>query len=206
MSLAASELGLAPSDITVLSQDPETWPTTGLGCEVPGQAYLQVLVSGWKVVVIGDGFTLEIHTDGLGENVVSCTAVAELSSTPSLNLVEAANLTNITSIVVLALPAGSDPVEFVRVDDPPRIAIALDALAGETHFAEKSDCTSPFQIDFNSDAGTVSFLYACPGTSEVIRGNQAFWDGQDGIVPGPFQTIINEALSNREFPAFPPQN
>lgn len=168
--------------------------------------YLQGQVSGWKVIVNGGGVTLEIHTDGLGENVVSCAEATSLSSTPSLNLVEVANLTDITSIVVLSLPAGSNPVEFVRVDDPPRIAITLDALAGETHLTDRSDCITLFRIDFVSDSGTVSFLYACPGAGETIRGDQAFWDGQDGIAPAQFQEIINEALAAREFPAFPPQN
>ncbi len=163
-------------------------------------------VSGWKVIVNGGGITLEIHTDGLGENVISCAEALSLASTPSLNLVEAATLTDITSIVVLALPPGSDPVEFVRVDDESRIAIALDALAGVTHLTEISDCTPLFQLDFVSDAGTVSFLYACPGAGETIRGDQAFWNGQDGIAPGPFQKLINEALAAREFPSFPPQN
>ncbi len=206
MSLAASELGLAPSDITVLSQDPETWPTTGMGCELPGQIYAQTQVSGWKIVMNGEGVTLEVHADSLGENVVSCAAATILGSSPSLDLVSTANLVGVTSIRILAPQPGVDPVEVVRVDDLDRIAIALEALAGETHLTDKSDCTSLFQIDFVSDAGTVSFLYACPGTSEVIRGDQAFWDGQDGIAPGPFQKIINEALSAREFPAFPPQN
>jgi hypothetical protein len=206
ISLASTELGVPASDITVLSQDLETWPTTGLGCEVPGRVYAQIQVSGWKVVVNGGGVTLEIHADGLGENIISCAAAVSLSSTPSLNLVEVAKLTGITSIVVLALPPGSDPVEFVRVDDASRIAIALDALSSDTHLADKSDCTALFQLDFVSDAGTVSFLYACSGAGETIRGEQAFWNGQDGIAPGPFQKLINEALAAREFPAFPPQN
>lgn len=167
--------------------------------------YAQVQVSGWKVIVNGGGITLEVHTDGLGENVISCAEAASQASTPSLNLVEVANLTGVNSIVVSALPPGNDPIEFVRVDDAPRIGLTLDALSGDTHLGERSDCTPLFQIDFISAAGTVSFLYACAGQGEVIRGVQPFWDGQDGIAPGAFQRLINEALASREFPAFPPQ-
>lgn len=206
ISLGAAELGVPAADISVLSQDPATWASTGLGCEVRGQVYAQVLISGWKIVVNGGGIALEIHADALGENVISCSTAISLASTPSLNLVEAANLNDITSIVVLALPADSTPVEFVKVDDASIIENALDALAGATHLAERSDCTTLFQIDFVSDSGTVSLMYACSGAGETIRGDQAFWNGQDGIAPGPFQKIINGALAAREFPAFPPQN
>ena len=206
ISLAAAELGVPAADITVLSQDPETWPTTGLGCEEPGEIYAQVVVSGWKIIVNGGGITLEIHADGLGENVTSCATALTQSSTLSLNLVEAANLTNIISIVVLALPPGRDPVEFVTVDDASVIKSTLDALAGDTHLAERSDCTTLFRIDFVSDSGSVSLMYACSGAGQTIRGDQAFWNGQDGIAPGPFQKIINDALAARAFPAFPPQN
>jgi hypothetical protein len=59
----ATELGLAPSDVTVDSVHEVTWPDSSLGCPEPDQLYLQVLTPGYLVKVIAQGKTHEVHTD-----------------------------------------------------------------------------------------------------------------------------------------------
>lgn len=68
----ASELGAPAEDVSVVSFESVQWPSSALGCPQPGEAYLQVITSGYRVVVSVAGEPIEIHTDAMGQNVVIC--------------------------------------------------------------------------------------------------------------------------------------
>ena len=58
--------------LTVVTVEAREWSDTSLGCAAPEQAYLEIIVSGYLVVVASaNGEELQIHTDQ-GQNAVSC--------------------------------------------------------------------------------------------------------------------------------------
>ncbi|MEI6502018.1 MAG: hypothetical protein WCP21_13455, partial [Armatimonadota bacterium] len=69
LKLAAQSLQIAPEQLTVISAEAVKWPDSSLGVRRPGQMYMQVITSGYKVILQGGGRRLEYHTD-MGNNVV----------------------------------------------------------------------------------------------------------------------------------------
>jgi hypothetical protein len=59
MDVAATEAGVAPADVTVVSAEPVTWGDGSLGCPQPGVMYTQALVDGYRVVVEAGGEQLD---------------------------------------------------------------------------------------------------------------------------------------------------
>ncbi len=51
--------GVPVDAVTVLSAEAVTFPDAGLGCPVPGMAYTQVQVDGYKVVAVAAGTTYD---------------------------------------------------------------------------------------------------------------------------------------------------
>ena len=49
----------------------EEWPDSSLGCPKPGQAYLQVITPGYRVVLGANGKEYEYHTD-MASQVIAC--------------------------------------------------------------------------------------------------------------------------------------
>ena len=187
------------SDVDVDSSEPTTWADEALGCVVPGQLYSSGAVEGWLITVSAGSASQEFHSDGTGDRVITCAEAERVSSLPSINVVSAASLTGVTSVVVYATEGD---FEVVRVDDADRIDLVLAALSEPTHLDEVSSCNPLFKVEFVTASGSTSFEYTCSG--HVLRGTQSFWSGADGITPAGFQRIINEALAAREFPGFPP--
>jgi hypothetical protein len=68
----AAELGAPAEDVSVVSYEAVDWPSSALGCPQPGEAYLQVITPGYRVVVSVAGEPIEVHTDATGQNVVIC--------------------------------------------------------------------------------------------------------------------------------------
>ena len=58
---AATRAGVAVSAVKIESALRVTWPDTSLGCPRPGMLYPQVLVPGWRVLVVADGRTYTYH-------------------------------------------------------------------------------------------------------------------------------------------------
>jgi hypothetical protein len=69
----ATQRGISPSDVKVLSVEAVVWPDSSLGCPEPGQMYLQVLTPGYRVAAEVAGERLEAHTDrATPPHVVTC--------------------------------------------------------------------------------------------------------------------------------------
>ena len=62
-----ANLASVPTDaVTILSAEAVTFPNGGLGCPVPGMAYTQVLVDGYKIVAEAAGTTYDYRGSGAG--------------------------------------------------------------------------------------------------------------------------------------------
>jgi hypothetical protein len=59
---AASRGGVARSAVQVLSAEGQTWNNGALGCPEPGQAYIDVLIEGYQIMVSAGGRTLDYRT------------------------------------------------------------------------------------------------------------------------------------------------
>jgi hypothetical protein len=72
LATAADMLQVPVEQLTVVTVEAREWSDTSLGCAAPEQAYLEIIVSGYLVVVASaNGQDLQIHTDQ-GQYAVSC--------------------------------------------------------------------------------------------------------------------------------------
>jgi hypothetical protein len=62
----AKVAGVAVDQVAVQSVESMTFPDAGLGCPVPGVAYPQVLVDGYKVIATAGGTTYDYRGTGPG--------------------------------------------------------------------------------------------------------------------------------------------
>ncbi len=69
----ARELQIAESDVQIVAAEPVEWNDSSLGCPSPGQAALQVITPGYRLVLSAQGRTYEYHTDQ-GKRLVRCEA------------------------------------------------------------------------------------------------------------------------------------
>ena len=67
----ADRLGASVDAISVESVEEVTWPDSALGCPEPGMMYLQVLTSGYRIVLSAEGTEYVYHTDR-SERIVLC--------------------------------------------------------------------------------------------------------------------------------------
>jgi hypothetical protein len=67
----AGEIGVKAEEITLLSVEEMDWNDSSLGCPKPGQAYLQVITPGYKIILEAQGRRYEYHS-GRGERVIRC--------------------------------------------------------------------------------------------------------------------------------------
>lgn len=80
----AGELQLPADQIEVLQVEPKEWPNTGLGCQEPGKAYLEVITPGYRILLGARGRQYEYHSDRM-KMVVRCDsprATATAGATP----------------------------------------------------------------------------------------------------------------------------
>jgi len=71
ISAAAARLKVAPEAVQVVSVSATDWSDTSLGCPQPGMFYAQVIVQGYKIVLMASGQQVEYHADQKGR-VVTC--------------------------------------------------------------------------------------------------------------------------------------
>ena len=67
----ATDLGVPPESVQVVSIEPRNWPDSSLGCPQPDMLYAQVVTPGYLVLVDVSGERIEYHTDERG-TVVRC--------------------------------------------------------------------------------------------------------------------------------------
>ena len=63
---AATQAGVDPAAVTVVSAEATTWNDGSLGCPEPGKVYTQALVPGYKIVLEAGGRTLDYHASETG--------------------------------------------------------------------------------------------------------------------------------------------
>lgn len=66
----ASQLGVPADSIEVVSVESVMWRTSGLGCEQPGQMYLQVITPGYQIVLQSGPNLYTYHTNEAGQFVL----------------------------------------------------------------------------------------------------------------------------------------
>ncbi|MCS6843693.1 MAG: hypothetical protein NZ528_05105 [Caldilineales bacterium] len=66
----AQQLGLKAEQIEVASVQRKQWPTSGLGCEKPGEMYLQVITPGYQITLKAGDAVFTYHTDRQGRFVL----------------------------------------------------------------------------------------------------------------------------------------
>ncbi len=65
----SKELGMAPSEISVVDYEPVTWPDSCLGLYDEGEACTDAEMSGWRIELSADGRTYVLHSDAIGSRV-----------------------------------------------------------------------------------------------------------------------------------------
>ena len=69
----ADDLDIPADEVTALAVEAVEWPDSSLGCPEPGNAYLQVLTPGYRVVLEAGGQQVTYHTDRRDPpNMVRC--------------------------------------------------------------------------------------------------------------------------------------
>jgi hypothetical protein len=60
----AERIGVAKSEIKLVSTEPVNWPDSSLGCPQPGMMYAQVITPGYRVTLESGDQSYEYHTGG----------------------------------------------------------------------------------------------------------------------------------------------
>jgi hypothetical protein len=168
--------------------------------------YAAVEIPGWVIELNIGGGIVVYHADTAGDQVITCDAVAKITALPSLNVAAETEIAGATEVVISGLPQDQEPVEMVRIVDSALTAPFAEALAGPVYVRSATECDALFRVDITGPNGSASLDYACPGAGDVLRGDQAFWSGGEGIAPAEFQRLVNQALANRDLPVLPPNS
>jgi hypothetical protein len=72
LAQAATDLGVAPDQLTIVAVEARDWPDSSLGCPQPGRAYAQIVTPGYRVVVEANGRQYDYHTNRAAM-IVRCT-------------------------------------------------------------------------------------------------------------------------------------
>ena len=166
--------------------------------------YAQHVVPGWIVKVQFNGETYEFHTDAMGDQFVTCDPGLVGTPLPTINIAQAAGLHSVTALVIAPASTSTSSSSSMRVDDPAKVSALVQALNGPTSLQPPVNCKTLYSITFEMPDRTVSFDYACQGDGSLVRGGQAFFRGEDGIVPGTFSRQIGRIFASRPFPGMPP--
>jgi hypothetical protein len=59
----ARQLDLAPEEIRLVTVEAVQWPDASLGCPEPGMSYVQMIVPGYRIVLMATGQEYEYHAD-----------------------------------------------------------------------------------------------------------------------------------------------
>lgn len=198
----AESLGVSQNTISITSYDQETWPNSAYGCPAPGMFYAEGQVSGWNVTLLAGGDSYEYHTDINGELAVNCTKnLDEIAN--SVNVVELADLRSTTEIEMRRRDATGDFVLKATVTEQSEIDAIVDTLDVLVHPSPEASCTEVFRVVFKTSSGEQVIGTICGGNSRLIRGDQAFWEGQDANAPREFSDIIGPYFSNDPNPGVP---
>ncbi len=84
LSRVAQKLGVAATELTVVSAEEVEWSDASLGCPEPGMFYAQVITPGWRVIYKdAGGKEIDIRTNGALSFFVICTTGADGAPVPA---------------------------------------------------------------------------------------------------------------------------
>ncbi len=77
LTLAAEQLDVPATDLTLVKAEFVEWPDASLGCPQPEMMYAQVITPGWRFVfTTREGATVTLHTDQDLQTAILCDALA----------------------------------------------------------------------------------------------------------------------------------
>ena len=114
-----------------------------------------------------------------------------VSASDTINIVELADLHNTVGIEICRLDCASYTPLFT-LGNPEQIANLIDALDTDMPLKPQARCPATYQLRFiQSDGQHYDFGYTCQMmTPTFLRGNQAFWQGQDAVAPDAFNELM----------------
>jgi hypothetical protein len=120
-----------------------------------------------------------------------------LSSAPTVNIAKEAGLARAAQLEIAERV--SDPsthyVPRLTITDPTilsQLTAALDSAAPKEPLAE---CLSQYHLSFALATGEVQVLeYYCEGGASFLRGDQAFWAGEQAKPPAKFDDLMTHLL------------
>ncbi len=198
----AERLSVGPNTISIDSYDQDSWTSSDYGCPAPGNFYAQVLVHGWNVSLSSGGQTYEYHTDETGDVIVNCTDNRALAE-DAINIYGLAELSATTKIEFRRRVSTGEFELKSTVTDPDKIKAVADTLDLFISTGPAARCTEVFRVIFFTPSGEQTIGTICGGNSRLIRGDQAFWAGQDGEAPSEFGTIIGPYFADEPIPTLP---
>lgn len=144
----------------------------------------------------------EFHADGLADRVVTCDPQLG-GALPTVNLVESADLEGTRRFSISSIQPDGSTQEVESTVDRGRIEQLLRALGKPTWLDSPKECRTRFLLEFHKPESKAVFSYSCQGAGSIIRGDQAFFGGQDGIVPGHFRAVVSAMIADEPLPEFP---
>ena len=78
----AQQLGIAETEIELVSIQNVVWPDASLGVPEPGKVYAQVIVPGFRIVLSAQGKEYVYHAGKVGEKMVVIQALPEEKERP----------------------------------------------------------------------------------------------------------------------------
>ncbi len=152
--------------------------------------------------VLHDGKLYEFHADAVADRVITCDPqiVGELES---IDLVEQADLEGTRRFTISEIQPDGSVQELEATVDRGRIDQLLRALSQPLWLDTPRDCATRYKLEFHKPDSAVAFTYSCRSAGSIIRGDQGFFGGMDGIVPGHFRAIVSAMIADQPLPEFP---
>lgn len=202
MAFLAAELSAPASEFSLVSYEQAVWPSADLGCPEPGAFYAQAQTSGWIFFIERNSETTEYHFDETGEVIANCTTNRQAFES-AINLVEEAGLAGASRIDIGRRTSSGDYNLVATIEDPDVIRQLVDILDLPIARTAVTECLPVFEVTLATAGGDQTFQIICSGNTRLIRGNQAFWEGMDGIAPAELASLIGPFVSGGPPPGLP---
>lgn len=198
----ADSLEVPPNTISITSYSQSSWPTSALDCPGFGVTYSDGTISGWIVNLEVDGSPYEYHVSESGDTLVNCTENRALMAS-AVNIVELAGLRTATKIEMSRLTATGEYDLKATITVASEITSIVDTIDLLMLPGPAEDCQPSFQLVFFTPSGDQTIQTICRGNVQLIRGDQAFWAGQDALAPTEFGSVIGPYFSGDQIPELP---
>jgi hypothetical protein len=140
--------------------------------------------------------------DSSGDVLINCTVNRQLMG-GAVNIVDLANIRYATQIEMRRRDGTGEFVLKRTVTEPSEIAAIIATLDVPLQLHEATSCTEVFRLVFVTSTGNQTLGTICGVNNRLIRGDQAFWGGQDADAPASFGAIIGPYFSDEPLPGLP---